>query len=107
MKVVIVEPGKPAYEKDVMNALKPLQDIVGGYIEVLPSGGPFNPLDNRSVLICNEEGKLLGLPLNRQIGFDVICGTFIIAGDGGEDFCSLDDAQVQHYCELFKDTEVF
>ena len=39
--------------------LKEMQDIVGGYIELVYD-------DGHTQIICNEEGKLLGLPINKE-----------------------------------------
>ena len=47
LRVVMVEPGKPAYETEIENTLAGEQRAVGGYIEVVP-------LDNEKLLICNE-----------------------------------------------------
>jgi len=59
--------------------------------------------DDNVSLICNEEGKLDGLPLNRDIGYDIIAGPFIIAGDDFEngDFISLTEAQIEKYKKRF------
>lgn len=79
--------------------MKDKQDIVGGLIE-------YTRVDNdeRTLLICNEEGKLLGLDWNREIGNkDVIAGTFLLVGDDpdiGEDR-SLTDEQVEKYKKRF------
>ena len=49
-----------------------------GYIEIL------YPFDDPIALVCNEEGKLLGLPLNRSLrdscgqNYDAIAGTFFL-----------------------------
>lgn len=57
--------------------------------------------------ICNEEGKNLCLPFNRPLldehglPYDIICGTFFVAGLGAEDFASLTDEQVQKYKAIF------
>ena len=48
-----------------------MQELVGGHIEVIDYQG--------ACLICNEDGKLLGLEPNRRIGQDVIVGTFFLA----------------------------
>ena len=98
MKVVIVEPGKPGYVKDIEDKLENLQQIVGGYIEAIT-------LKPGVVLVCNEEGKIKGLPINRDIGFDYICGTFFICGTKGEDFASLNDIQVETYLNAFSGTQ--
>ena len=43
-------------------------------------------------LICNDSGKVDGLPLNRCIeDYDVIAGNFFFCGFSGEEFCSLTD----------------
>lgn len=52
-------------------------------------------------LICNEEGKLLGLPANRQVGGETIAGTFLIVGEADGEFCSLSDADAAHYAAEF------
>lgn len=63
----------------ISNRLEAMQATVGGHIEtaeLLPG----------VVMICNEEGKLLGLPKNFQMRGDVIVGTVIICGVDGEEF---------------------
>lgn len=66
------------------------------------------PYVEGSKIICNEEGKLLGLEQNRlyfSIGFppamDYICGDFLIVGVDGEEFCSLTDEQIEIIMEEF------
>ena len=91
MKVLIVEPGKPARVDDIENDLKTLQGIVGGYIETV------TPFQEDVVLIVNEEGKLKGLPECRTLvcmkwnQMEPIMGTFIVCGiDWDEcDVCGL------------------
>lgn len=98
INVLIVEPNELPYEKEIPNTLEAKQEIVGGYIECT------SLLDDDSVsIICNEEGKINGLPLNRYIGHDIIAGTFIIAGDDYEngEFKSLTDEQIKKYKERF------
>lgn len=97
IRALIVEPDKEPYEVDLENGLKSRQKIVGGLIEYC-----YLLDDDGVALICNEEGKIIGLPFNREIGHDVICGNFIIVGDdgSGEDL-SLTDEQINKYKELF------
>ena len=66
-------------------SLENLQRTVGGYIEtvVVTING------KRVVLILNEEGKLLNLEPNMGLGDDMLVGTIIAVGDGGEDFTDL------------------
>ena len=98
IRVLVVEPNKLPYEKVIPNRLKDKQNLVGGLIE-------YTRVDNdeNSLVICNEEGKILGLEWNREIGDDIIAGTFFIVGDNpdiGEDR-SLTDEQIEKYKERF------
>ncbi len=88
------EPGKAPEEITMPNTLKAFQTAVGGYIEVLG-------LDSDAVLICNEEGKLLGLTANRRVGGDTIAGTFLIAGAADGEFCSISDGDAVYYAQQF------
>ena len=74
MRVIIKEPNKKAYITDIENELKPMQQIVGGYIEALT-------YKDNCLIICNEEGKLRGLEPNIYYGtLDCIVGTIIVCG---------------------------
>ena len=79
MKAIIKRPGRPATVEDVDNTLEALQGIVGGYIQVIT-------VATDCVLICNEEGRILGLPRNNRIAGVDFCGTVIVAGASGDDF---------------------
>ena len=100
MRIVVVEPGKAAYESEIENSLNAEQEIVGGYIEVV-----YN--DDDTIIICNEEGKLQGLKGNRHLdnGNSIISGTFFIVGDGGEDFRSLTDEETEKYLHKYVQPE--
>ena len=101
IKVLKVEPDKAPEVIEMANELEAMQAIVGGYIEVYP-------LTDDVAIVCNEEGKINGLPLNRPIYYDgemvdIIAGTFFIAGDDisiGE-FVSLTEEQIAQYEEQF------
>ena len=96
MNVLVVEPLKAPYEKEIDPGLESLQHEVDGYIEALS-------LDDDSFIICNEEGKINGLELNRAIRdergriADIIAGTFLVVGSGEEDFISLTPEQIKKY----------
>ena len=99
LRVVYVEPNRPAYETEIGANLHSQQKAVGGLIELVNMG-------NRCFLVCNDEGKLMGMEGNRRLGNgSVIAGPFFIVGDGGEDFRSLTDAQVNHYLQQFSQPE--
>lgn len=109
IKVVIAEPMREAYICTIKNELSELQKIVGGYIETLN----FTRDDNVCI-ICNEEGKIDGLPLNRSLEhegeiWEIIAGTMIIVGDDYEngEFIGLTDEQAEKYLNQFLKPEVF
>ena len=81
MRAIIKYPGEvTGHYEEIENSLEALQDVVCGYIETIQCGGS-------SVLIINEEGKLLGLEPNFRIkDFDIIAGTAIVVGVDDEDF---------------------
>ena len=57
--------------------------------------------DNVSIL-CNEEGKLIGLEPNRRLGKDILCGVFyIVAEDEEGNLVSLTPAQMDKYSAIF------
>jgi hypothetical protein len=102
IRALVVKPYELPEEKMIKNSLEAKQEIVEGYIEYAYM------LDDPSVvLICNEEGKLEGKSLNRDIGHDIIAGTFIIAGDNdtGEDR-SLTDDQIKKYQQRFNEKSI-
>lgn len=61
LKVIHVEPGKRVNIIEIDDNLKAMQELVGGRIE------EYMPYEDDVAIICNEEGKMLGLPLNRGI----------------------------------------
>ncbi len=107
MKVLVVEPLKKPYMKDIDSGLHSLQREVGGYIEAI------YPYDDLVGLVCNEEGKMEGLPLNRAIYsksgemFDIIAGTFLIVGLSEDNFSELSGELAEKYAKLFESPEMF
>ena len=103
MRVLVFEPGKPAYVKEIPNELKAMQEIVGGYIETV-----YFEEKGDAVILCNEDGICRELPPNRAVNGDLILGTFFVVGcsarDGEADFTSLTDEQVEKYSSMFAAT---
>lgn len=105
--VLVVEPGKEPYEKDISSGLASLQHEVGGDIQAI------YPHDDLVALIFDEEGKLKGSPLNRALRdedghiYDILAGTFLIAGLAEGSFSSLDKDLMQKYKEHYKTPEMF
>ena len=101
MKILFVEPGKEAQPAEIQGDLKEMQAIVGGRIEAL------YPWADPVALICNDEGKLLRLPLNRMLeDYDVIAGNFFICGIEGDEFVSLSDPLMITYQKKFRYPEL-
>ena len=82
IKGLIKRPGEPAEMALIENELKAFQKIVGGYIETVT-------ISSNMVLICNEEGRLIGLPFNENFNGIDFYGTLIIVSQDGEDFDDL------------------
>lgn len=107
MNVLVVESMKKPYLKDIDSGLHSLQQEVGGYIEAI------YPYEDLVGLICNEEGKMEGLPLNRAIYtkngemFDIIAGTFLIVGLSEDNFSELSGELAEKYAKLFESPEMF
>ena len=97
MKVVMVEPNKPAYVTEIGNDLESLQKAVGGGL-IEPIGYLHDP---DAIMVGNEEAKLIGMEGNRRFIEGIVAGPFFICGDDGEDFCSLTDEQCEKYVREF------
>lgn len=101
MKIVVVEPQKPAYTKEIESGLESLQREVGGLIQEIYLYG------DKVALICNEEGKLHNLPPNRLLYddtgevYDIIAGTFLVVGLTEDNFGSLTEKQIETYLEVY------
>ena len=61
LKILLVEPNKYPRTVYIDDTLEAMQKVVGGDIE------EYMPFEDEVAIICNEEGKLIGLPLNRAI----------------------------------------
>lgn len=79
MRVVAKKPGEPAEIIDIDNDLKALQEYVGGNIETLTF--PTN-----ACVICNGEGRIIGLPYNMTFLGHRFCGPILIVGIKGDEF---------------------
>ena len=107
LTVLVVSPGEEPSVETIPKGLESLQQQVGGYIEAI------YPFEDPVAIVCNEEGKIKGLQLNRSLRddennlYDIISGTFFVVGLGDEDFCSLTPEQIEKYSERFKEPEMF
>lgn len=104
MKVLVIECGKQPTVKEIDNTLAAMQQVVDGYIQMI------FPRRNDVALICNEEGKLMGLLLNRPLFddegnlVDLIVGTFFLchAPATEENFQSLPEHYIDQYAKMFE-----
>lgn len=109
MRVVMVEPEKKAYVKEIESGLESMQEIVGGYIQIV------YPFSEPIALVCNDEGKLLGLSLNRGLRdedgelYDIISGTFFLcsAPSNSDELAGLTAEQESFCLERFRTPELF
>ena len=103
MNILVAEPGKRPYAKEISGELESLQQTVGGYIQAL------YPFEEEVAVVCNEEGLFIeGLQWNRTIEkYGPIKGTFFVCGLGFEDFTGLTDEQAEKYKALFWEPEIF
>ncbi len=107
MRILVIEPGRKPEVREIDGELKTMQGIVGGLIQAL------YPFEDAVALVVNDEGKILGLPMNRGVRdengklYDIICGTFFICGLGEDNFASLTDEQIQRFSEIFAIPEIF
>ena len=101
LRVVVLEPGLPAFKGEIGPDLDSMQRAVGGgLIEVTC---PFN---DAAAVVGNDEAKLINMEGNRHIAGQVYAGPLFIIGDDGEGgFCSLTDEQVAGYCQEFAQPE--
>ncbi len=110
MKVVYIEAAKRPEVRNIERSLKEMKSLVEGHIETI------QPFYDTAVIVCNEEGKINGLPLNRSLLhpetgelYEIIAGNFFIcdAPPDNDDFAGLSDKQVDTYMEQFECPESF
>ena len=105
--VLQIAPGQHPKPIEIDNDLKALQQAVGGSI------GASYPFEDPVAIVYNDDGKLMGLPLNRALRdehgqtYDVLTGNFLVVGLGKEDFASLSPELAQKYEQHFHQPETF
>lgn len=107
LTVLMVEPGKHPKVTTLKDDLDSLQKAVSigadyqGLIE-------FVSLGNGDCIMCNEEGKLIGLDGNRRLGNDILVGVFYIMSENEDgELLSLSEKKIKRYTELFWEPETF
>lgn len=102
MKILVVEPEKKPYSREISDDVHEMQEVVGGLIEPIR----FEP-KNDAIVFCNEEFLLNGSRPNRLVGGVMVHGTFFVVGNafneyGEEISVSLTDEQIEKYSEKFE-----
>ena len=107
IRVLMVEPHKHPVVTTLENSLDTLQKAVSigaeeqGLIEIVA-------IDDGVCILCNEEGKLIGLEGNRRVGQDIIAGVFYVVGeDGYGNLTSLDEQELLAYQRHFWNIEEY
>ena len=101
IKVLALLPMELPKEIELDNTLEAMQKFVGGLIECIT----LSDTGSEVTLVCNDEGKLLGLPLNRPLwdGADVLAGPGFLAGcDSEGNLTSLPQSAMDFYKEKFR-----
>ena len=109
MKILLIRPMEVPKEMEIEDSLEEMQRLVGGYIQEIM------PFEDDVALVCNDEGKFMGLPLNRAIRdergnlADIIAGDFFLcrAPVESENFESLSEEQVKKCEKRFHNPEKF
>jgi hypothetical protein len=98
---------KEPYVKNISSELESLQHEVSGDIEVVyPFADPVG-------LICNDEGKLNGMELNRAMRmedgqiYDIMAGKFLVVGLTEDSFRSLTEDEISKFTALYRQPEIF
>lgn len=103
IQVLLVRPGEAAERAVIDSSLASMQAIVGGYIDIA------YPWQERVALVCNDEGLLEGLPLNRYIPEmgQPIAGTFFVCSFSDGQLTGLTDEQLARFDRMLHNPQQF
>jgi hypothetical protein len=109
IKVIVCRVDERAEVIEIEDKLEAMQEVVGGLIQ------EYMPWEDEVAIICNEEGKMNRMPLNRAIidedgqMLDIIAGPFFIcyAPLESETFESLPPDLEEKYRRKFEQPERF
>lgn len=101
LKILLKKVGREPQIKFIDNTLKAKQKLVGGLIEVLD-------FEDDTLIICNEEGKVLNLPPNTIFDMDYIAGDYFVVGNDfrNADFKSLTDKQIKNVTPIINNNSI-
>ena len=101
IKILALLPAELPKKIELDNNLEAMQKFVDGHIECLT----LYDSGSEVILVCNDEGKRLGLPLNRPLwdGADVLVGPGFLAGcDNEGNLTFLSQSATDFYKEKFR-----
>lgn len=107
MTVLVVEPRQAPRICEIPTGEDGLSDVVGGRITAT------YPFEDMVALIYNDDAKDMGMELNRALYdgrgkiYDVVPGTFVIAGLGESCFTSLPEDMIDKFTRRFQTIEVY
>lgn len=106
IQALMIEPGKHPCVVELKNDLNSLQKAVSigapdqGLVE-------FVYLEDNVSILCNEEGKLMGLAPNRRLDEDILCGVFYVVAEGNNgNLKSLTQEQQERYSKMFWNVDI-
>ena len=101
MKVIYIQAHPFSVELlEITDTLEVYQHLVGGWIEVVHAAGL---LRYHSVMVVNEEGVLLDLPVNPLASMlygEYIAGDAVIVGRSGPEFTDIPDGLAEILLEF-------
>ena len=109
IEVLLVKPMEKPRVIRMEDSLEGIRDLIGGDPQ------EFMPFIDQVALVCTNDGKMKGLPLNRGIYdgngslMDIIAGDFFVcyAPVDSETFLSLPENLIRKYAKLFEHPERF
>lgn len=96
LSVLKIAPGQYPQQVEIDNNLKALQEAVGGSI------GASYPFEDPVAIVYNDDGKLMGLPLNRALRdedglmYDAVAGDFLVVGLGEGEIKAVLEEKAEH-----------
>lgn len=101
IKIMVFEPGREAYVEWIKNIEEAYKSVVEGDVR-------SQRLDGKSVVVSNADTKSPVLKANRQLGGEIICGTFFIASEGENGcYASISDECMRYYYNRYNKPEKF
>lgn len=105
INVLLVQTGMVPRAAEMDNTPAAMQQALGGKIQI------WKPFYDNVALICRQDAKRMGLPINRTFYNEIdemvqaFAGDFLICGREGEQFTSLTAGQIEKYTDEFKDPQ--